>query len=155
MHEIWEAVSAIASVLTALAVIFAIMQLVTARKQRHREFELVYVQRYWSIVDRLSFDIGVEIPVAGLNETDAKLCLQYLRLCEDELDLRKRRFVTDETWEIWKQGIRFQVARKPFAELMKSDVVKTLDLLPPFHIDPAKSDPLALSNFLKRWYGLL
>ncbi|WP_207346456.1 hypothetical protein [Arthrobacter sp. E3] len=154
MQEIWEAVSAVASALTALAVSFAIMQLVTARKQRHLEFELVYIQRYRALIDELSFDIGSEVEIEVLNPRDRKLSLQYLRLCEDQLDVRKRKFVTDETWEIWREGIRLQIGRQPFLALMNPDIIGKLDWLPGLAPSPRVFDPLAMSTVKTRWYGL-
>lgn len=154
MHEVWEALTAIASLLTAIAIVFAFSQLLTARKQRHREFELVYVQRYWQIIDGLSFDISTEVSMESLQPHDLRLCMQYLRLCEDELDLRKRQFITDETWEIWAPGIAWQLNRQPFAQLKDTEVAHAFELLPNFIGESEISDPLIMNRFSRWWSGL-
>lgn len=40
--------------MTAVAVVSAVLQLVGSRTQRHREFENLYVQRYWQLLDGMS-----------------------------------------------------------------------------------------------------
>lgn len=154
MNEALETISAVVSALTVAAILFALIQLLTARKQRHREFELVYVQRYWQIIDGLSFDIGTEVSMESLTVHDLRLCMQYLRLCEDELDLRKRQFITDETWDIWAPGIKWQLNRQPFAQLMDTDIANAFELLPIFSGETNISDPLNMKRLARRWSGL-
>lgn len=38
----------------------------------------------------------------------------YLRLCEDELELRKEGWISGETWQIWQTGMVAQLRRWPF-----------------------------------------
>ncbi|WP_181578449.1 hypothetical protein [Arthrobacter sp. AQ5-05] len=139
--------------MTAIAILFAFSQLHTARKQRHRDFELVYVQRYWKIIDGLSFDVGNAVPMESLVTDDLRLCIQYLRLCEDELDLRQRGFLTDETWEIWGNGIKCQLARRPFSQLMETATADAFDLLPDSYQEGIP-DPLKMKIRARRWSGL-
>lgn len=40
----------------------------------------------------------------------------YLRLCEDELELRELGWVSTETWEQWRLGIRAQLNQWPVAD---------------------------------------
>lgn len=47
----------------------------------------------------------VELPTSE----ERHLAIAYLRLSEDELDLRKQGFITDRTWAIWSEGIRAQL----------------------------------------------
>lgn len=70
----------IATIVTAAAVLVAILSFVGDRSQRHREFESLYVQRYWAIHDRQSADARLGRD-AKLRKADRALALDYLRLC--------------------------------------------------------------------------
>lgn len=95
----------IATIVTAVAILFAILSLIGDRRQRHREFENLYVQRYWAILDRQSADFRLGVK-DKIRKSDRALALDYLRLCEDELELRKLGLVTNRTWESWAEGIK-------------------------------------------------
>jgi hypothetical protein len=139
----------IAAVATTVALIVVVFQLVSERTSRHREFENLYVQRYWELMDRLSFDVPCRPAIERLNAQDGRACLAYLRLCEDELDLRKQGFVTDSTWTIWAEGIKSQSSAAPFADILKGQPDKQLPALRAFLKDNGK-DPLKRSR-LSRW----
>ncbi len=72
---------------TLLGVLAAVFQLSQVRKQRIREFEDLFVVRYWAIMDRLSVE-GLEcIPPEDrsvVSCADRAAVLSYLRLSEDE-----------------------------------------------------------------------
>lgn len=104
----------IASII-ALATIQATMYI------RRREFEDIYVQRFWTIHDRIPTKFRVELQDPNfefsdedLNEDEKKVLWDYLMLCEDELDLRKQGQVTDETWDVWRPSITGSLNRYPF-----------------------------------------
>lgn len=134
--------------ITAVAIVFAVLQLVGDRAQRHREFENLYVQRYWSLLDRMSD----ELYSGSGNESkeDARTIIAYLRLCEDEIDLRQQGFVSDQTWKIWAWGITEQMEQKPYRDQLKLMAADELTSLRKFLVDG--KDPLEW-GWLKRWWS--
>lgn len=142
----------IASVVTAVAVIFVVFQLVGDRNSRHREFENLYVQRYWSLTDQLSFDPWSKPTRRSLSERDHGLCRAYLRLCEDEVELRIHGYVTDQTWTLWADGIRVQTNVEPFKEILGSEPEDQLLELRKFLKDG--EDPLKRKGLARWWSGL-
>lgn len=98
----------IGAVVTAAALVLALVtwshQARLTREQRVRDLELVYVQRYWSIRDRMSagFKAGVSEPVS---EEDQRAAIDYLELCEDEADARSQGWISDPTWRFWRASI--------------------------------------------------
>ena len=92
-----------ATAIGGVGILLAVFPLLQARKQRLRDAEQWYVERYWAIQDR----IEVEVEDGRLVKRPAlKDIYDELRLCEDELDLRKNGFLTNPTWRIWGGSIR-------------------------------------------------
>ena len=110
--------SGIVQTLTALAIVFAAWQLLFHSKQMHRDFELLYVQRYWQLMDRRSPAFALE-----RDPTDAdRLAIRaYLQLCEDEVDLRRLGRVTDNTWGFWSRSIISQAGEAAYSSELKLD----------------------------------
>lgn len=94
------------SIVTATAAIYAVFQLVAVRTQRHRDFENLYVQRYWELLDRMPDSLYLNHEISAPSPDERRLAVAYLRLCEDEDedDLRKQGFRTDRTWTIGPRG---------------------------------------------------
>ncbi|MGA6172483.1 hypothetical protein ACPEIF_19815 [Streptomyces sp. NPDC012600] len=120
--EHWIALGAIVPALIALVV-----SSVSAARARVKTIEDAYIARYWQILDRFPADalIGEEGPQGDAEEAPAeraereelrKSVLLYLRLCEDELELRKLGWVGGKSWEEWSPGIQAQLNQWPVAE---------------------------------------
>lgn len=127
------------------------LQLVGDRNARHRDFERMYVERYWSIADRLParFVLGQE----DFEVDDHKRALaDYLMLCEDELDMRKRGYVSDKTWEVWAAAIIDASKNEKLAEVMSDFPKGRLDLLKA--VEPDNADPLNRAWLRRWWEGL-
>lgn len=92
-----------ASILTGIAVIAVLFQLTFQNRQMHRDFELLYIQRYWDIMDRCSPHFALTGSTRG--DHDLVVIRDYLQLCEDELDLRSIGRITTDTWREWSQWI--------------------------------------------------
>ncbi|WP_108718487.1 hypothetical protein [Miniimonas sp. S16] len=75
------------------------------REQRVRDLELVYVQRYWSIRERMSIETRSDASRA-IDPRDRTAVADYLELCEDEIDARQRGWISDDTWSSWAAAIR-------------------------------------------------
>jgi hypothetical protein len=78
----------VAAIATAIGVLFAAFGLRQARYQRQRIFEDSFVQRYWQIMDRLSCAALAAEVTSPLSDSDEHAARSYIRLCEDELELR-------------------------------------------------------------------
>lgn len=101
----WEALSAgadVATILTGLAVCLAIIPFHETRKQRARDSDQWYVDRYWALQDRkrIRHRHGKVVAAAPLDVLFAEL-----KLCEDELDARANGWVTNASWQIWSDSI--------------------------------------------------
>lgn len=118
------------SVIAAIGVLVAFFAALTALPAtlyiRRREFEDIYVQRYWSISDRipLNFRIGLKdrsdvvAYLEGIDEKTKTALWDYLALCEDEIDLRIKGQITDETWDIWGPTIQGTMGAYPYKEIL-------------------------------------
>ncbi len=111
----------ITAITTLGALCAAVGQLYLLGKQRRRDFEDLFVQRYWAIMDRLTIEaIECKPPKdRKVMPEDRRVIISYLRLCEDELDLRAQNWVSADTWRIWHTGIASQLKRWPFDEVWK------------------------------------
>lgn len=139
------------AILTAVAVVFAVLQVVTARTQRHREFENMYVQRYWEILDRMTDRMYLNHEISRPTPDELRLAVAYLRLSEDELDLRKQGFITDRTWAIWSEGILAQIRAPIYADalLLHSHLLPSLT-----KFAGNGDDPLTWRAISRWWSGL-
>lgn len=141
----------IGTIFAAAAVVFAVFQVVGARTQRHREFENLYVQRYWQILDRLPDRLYLNHEIRVPRRDERRLAVAYLRLCEDEVDLRKQGFITDRTWAIWSEGILAQLRANIYAD----SLAEHADLLPSLtQFAHSGQDPLSWNKFPRWWSGL-
>lgn len=101
--EAWVAIS-----LLIPTVVIAVLQSRQAKRQRVRDFELAYIQRYWQIYDRLALLIPERSRVecsTPLDDAQYSACVSYIDLCEDELDVRAAGWVSDSTWKLWTASI--------------------------------------------------
>lgn len=102
---------------TIFTLVVAIVTVRAANIQRRRQFETIYVQRYWALIDQLSLDALRGDQQDPIDAADQRVARFYLRLCEDELELRQAGWITDETWRIWEAGIVAQLQRWPFDQV--------------------------------------
>lgn len=104
-----EAVTAVVSVITMIAVLLGVLQIRYVNQQMHRELEMQYLERFWAVMDRRS--LGLKLEEAGstgdqVSREDQAVLREYLALCEDQIELRKLGRVTDHTWGYWREDIR-------------------------------------------------
>jgi hypothetical protein len=92
-------------------VVFGLRQ---SYRERLRQFEERYVERYWKILDELSLE-AVRGPFSGeVGRSDEKAIRSYVALCEDELEMRHYGYIADSTYELWAEGARSQLRQRPF-----------------------------------------
>lgn len=112
----------IALSVTAVGVIAAVLGLRQSYRERLRQFEAMYVQRYWSILDRLSLEALGSSSTAHACGDDEHAIRAYLLLCEDELEMRERGYIADATYRIWASGMCEQLDQPVFAGVWRRSV---------------------------------
>lgn len=100
----------------AVGVFAAWMQVRALGQQRTRDFENLFVQRYWKIMDDLSLKaVECTKPDAGVvSSSDKKAVIASLTLSQDELDLRVQRLISADTWELCRVGLTTHLRPGPF-----------------------------------------
>jgi hypothetical protein len=93
-------------------------------RQRLRQFENGYVERYWKILDELSLD-ALRISDPPISPSDEKVIRSYFILCEDELEMRASGYISDNTYKIWTDGIFEQLKQPMFADIWKNITEET------------------------------
>lgn len=107
----------IALIVTAIGVIGVVLGLRQNYRERLRQFEARYVERYWKILDDLSLDALRGVCPDHIAEEDNKAIRSYILLCEDELEMRENGYIADRTYELWADGIRNQLGQPMFEEI--------------------------------------
>lgn len=107
-----DIVVALFTVAATVGVFFLFDQVRLQRKQLHRDLENLYVERYWTVLDRL------EATKSGSRER-GRAVVAYLGLCEDQCDMRQQDRITDETWANWGPSIHSQLLIEEFASVMR------------------------------------
>jgi hypothetical protein len=143
----------IALIVTAAGVLAAVFSLRQSNRERLRQFEAMYVQRYWSVLDQLSLDALAGSTKDPPSEADLKAIRAYLFLCEDELEMRGRGYIADSTYKIWADAALAQL-QQPMFRAVWEQVLKE-STFPYKHLfslcsQPESYDPLAV-GFARRW----
>lgn len=142
----------LATVAGGIAVIAATVPFFQARKQRLRDAEQWYVERYWAIQDRIPVTEASEGDV--LKEPTNKDIYDELRLCEDELDLRRNGFLTNPTWELWSSSIKAVVDDQRKMSVLSRVSEGELDLLREYLREGRFDDPIRIGSWRIFWRGL-
>lgn len=149
-----EITSKFFSIATFVAVFFAVSQLIASRVAKHRDFENLYVQRYWNIMDGFADDPLEAEALGDLDPADQTRIKSYLQLCEDEIDLRENGFITTKTWGIWSSGMIFQCAQPAFSESLSKLADEKLPSLRRYIAQDIQEDPLENGRIYKWWTGI-
>ncbi|AVV45318.1 hypothetical protein C6376_32115 [Streptomyces sp. P3] len=155
--EFWVAVFA-----AGVALIALISSAVSAARARVKTIEDAYIARYWQILDGFPSLALVAEDGTACSSEELKAVRLYLRLCEDELELRELGWVGGETWEQWRPGIRAQLNQWPVAAewaLIRDChraphqfmLLRELDATPDY--DPYRHRPY-IGRFTRQWRGL-
>jgi hypothetical protein len=113
-------ISDIALIITAVTAAGAVFALRQSYRQRLHQMEAMYVQRYWSISDRFSLAVLNRCPPdSDISEADEKAIRAYIRLCEDELEVRARGWIGDTAFSFWKKAICIQMGLPAFSSVWR------------------------------------
>lgn len=150
-----EWITAIFTGLALLVVLAAVGQLRMHNQQLHRELESQYLQRFWSLWDARSKKFK---STGNIKHASAAWIQDYLTLSNDQVELRERGRVTDDTWDFWARDIaRFCFAYPELVSESKDNHSALWKLLSDQRTKPAVDDksslvhdPLGWSAW-KRW----
>ncbi|MFD9072834.1 hypothetical protein [Streptomyces lasiicapitis] len=109
--EVWVAIAAV-----TIAAVGVVVGLVAAARARIKEIEDVYLQHYWEILDKLPSAALVGQKECCTSDEHRRIARLYLRLCEDELQLRASGWVSRRTWPGWRNGMLAQIGKWPVAD---------------------------------------
>ncbi|MFD3448631.1 hypothetical protein ACFDTO_28945 [Microbacteriaceae bacterium 4G12] len=135
-----------------IAVITAAFSFFQARKQRLRDAEQWYVERYWAIQDQIEVTESMDGPV--LKKPSNKNIYDELRLCEDELDLRRNGFLTNPAWQLWSESIRAIADDSAKMSVLERVPKSELELLRAYLVDRGYKDPIGIGRWRKFWRGI-
>jgi hypothetical protein len=115
--------SDIALIVTALGVLGVKIGLRQSYRERLRQFEAMYVERYRKILDQLSLEAVTSSSEIDVTRDDEKAIRSYLILCEDELQMRRHGYIADSAYRVWADGMREQL-KQPMFEMIWAQVEK-------------------------------
>ncbi|MER6601599.1 hypothetical protein ACH4TM_12535 [Streptomyces parvus] len=99
---------------TAVVALLALgCSLCNMARSRVKQIEDDYVRRYWQTLDLLPSDALVNRRPRRTSDEARRAARLYLRLCEDEMELRAMGWVGKRTWAEWSPGIRAQLRQWP------------------------------------------
>lgn len=146
--DIWSLVLQIA---TLVAVGVAAWQLLFHSRQMHREFESLYIARYWELMDRRSKRWVLKGQPTSMDTTVMR---SYLQLCEDEIDCRRIGRITDNTWDFWRDAIRSQAGTGHYQRVLEEAPMSEYPLLRKLLRLGASYDPLGRTWIWRKTHGL-
>lgn len=97
-----EWITALFAGLALLAVLAAVGQLRLHNRQLHRELESQYLQRFWNVWDARTSKFK---RTGKIRDAGSAWVQDYLTLSNDQVELRQRGRVTDNTWDFWARDI--------------------------------------------------
>ena len=113
----WNAISAIASSVSALAVILAMLQLRLAKRVSQLQFEDGLAKEYRDLTNRLPTKIllGARLSRDEYKSTFDEL-FHYIDLSNEQCMLRSQGRVGRDVWKSWSEGIEVNLKLQAFSE---------------------------------------
>lgn len=145
-----EALSALLSLGTLVAVALAAIQVRHMNQQMHRDFEMQYLTRFWTIMDRRSYRYKV---TGKESRSDHAVIIDYLVLSEDQISLRRLGRVTDHTWSYWRVDMKAMCSTDPVRKVLNSCPSDHFLLVREL-LGSVNYDPLRMSKAKRAWLGL-
>lgn len=135
------------TLLTLGGVVYVAIQIRLQRKQMHRDLENLYIERYWTIKDRL------DAATPGSDDY-MRAAAAYLSLSEDQCDMRELERITDETWKIWGPSIYGATQDPKFAAIINKQPESSFLQLRAMQQGGPEHDPINLTATERRKEGL-
>jgi hypothetical protein len=113
----WDAVSAIAASISALAVVFAMLQLRATKRIGQLQFEDQLAKEYRELAARIPTKamLGGRLSRQEYQEAFDEL-FHYIDLSNEQCMLRKHGRVRKEVWDNWREGIESNLKLPAFAQ---------------------------------------
>lgn len=125
----YEALDVALSALSLATLAFVLVQVVSHSRQMHHDFEAMYLQRFWSIMERTSMHVDFGVSPRWLARRDRRVIKDYLELSNDQVALRRLGRITDDTWRMWAPDIvAFTSQRAVALTLRRSSPLAYVDL---------------------------
>lgn len=134
-----SALSVLANIATAAAVIVAAWQLVLSQRQSVTNFEDSFAKEYRELTSKLP---TMALLGEALNDEEYAKCIDemyhYFDLCNQQAFLRKAGRISDKTWTFWHDGMASNLKRPAFerawaeiAARANGDFSELRELFPP------------------------
>ena len=141
----------IASIATAVGVLFAACQIWQSRKIALTSFEDGLDEQYRALAMNIPVDALIGRSVNDENGQLREIIYNYLDLCNEQIYLRAKKRISKNRWEDWNAGIKDNLSKPAFKKVwdeIKNNAPDTFTALEKlennlFEIDPAK-------NYLRR-----
>jgi hypothetical protein len=110
-----EVLTALGTLLTALGVAFAGVQLILNRRQARSQFEDDLTSVYRELVALLPVDAFFDETIASnIVSEHLSVFYRYFDLCNEQVFLHAKGRVSEETWHEWRSGIIANMRRPAF-----------------------------------------
>jgi hypothetical protein len=112
---IWQAIEAIASVVTAAGIFIGAIQLLITKKINQTQFEDDLIDHYREIIKKIPVEalLGRELTPDEAKKTQDGVYF-YIDLSNDQVILRQNGRISRATWTIWCDGIKSNLSRAAF-----------------------------------------
>mgnify|MGYP001087466850 CR=1 FL=1 len=108
----------IASIATAVGVIFVAVEMWRAHQLARATFEDSYDQQYRELAYIIPVDALLGKPLAKEVESEVREAIyNYLDLCNDQVFQRSKRRISLARWQEWQSGIEENLGRPFFSEV--------------------------------------
>jgi hypothetical protein len=138
--------NSLVSIATAVGVLIAAFQLRTSSKIAQSEFEDSIDQQYRDLARGIPVDALIGKSVSEeKRELTRELIYNYLDLCNEQIFLRRKDRIRNDTWVDWCTGIESNLSKEEFAKVwleVKTESPKTFTFLERLEKDKFIGDPL-------------
>src|ERR1019366_5383187 len=111
----WQAMEAIASVVTATGILIGVFQLWLTKKINQTQFEDDLDNHYREIIKMIPVKalLGKELTPEEAKEAHDGIYF-YVDLSNDQVFLRQNGRISQATWTLWRDGIKSNLSRPAF-----------------------------------------
>jgi hypothetical protein len=111
-----EQVTAAASAITAVSVVFAFWQLVLTKRIAQLQFEDALAKEYRDIAAKLPTKVFYGVSLDAREQASLRdEFYRYIDLSNEQICLRQRRRVSKAVWQSWREGIKSNLSLPAFS----------------------------------------
>lgn len=110
-----SAITAAASVATAIGVFLAGWQIKMAKQQAKTQFEDDLTRQYREIIKDIPTDALLGLPITDEEYQKARHAFyRYIDLSNEQTFLHQKGRVSEETWKLWRDGMTYLLSKPAF-----------------------------------------